>query len=118
MFLSVDSLGASSPIRASEASLATTREGAAKPRGAEERSFLGPSLVRSREHRFARLNRRACSQALVLRKPLLVRLCVIVVRGLFRVVQLPGGKGGGGTPVYKPNRYIPPHRVDFCAVLV
>ena len=26
----------------------------------------------------ARLNRRACSQAIVLRKPLLVRLCVIV----------------------------------------
>ena len=39
MFLSVASLGASSPIRASEASLATTREGAAKPRGAEEIFF-------------------------------------------------------------------------------
>ena len=44
-FLSVASLPASSPIRASEASLARTREGAAKPRGAEERSFLSPSLA-------------------------------------------------------------------------
>ena len=74
MFLSVASLPASSPIRASEASLARTREGAAKPRGAEERSFLGPSLARSREASSARLNRRACSQAIVLRKPLLVSL--------------------------------------------
>ena len=98
MFRSVASLRGSSPIRASEANLATTREGAAKPRGAEERRFLGPSLVRYREHRFARLNRRACSQALVLRKPLLVRLCVIVVRVSFRVVQFPEGKGGGGLP--------------------
>ena len=95
MFLSVASLRASSPIRASEASLARTREGAAKPRGAGERSFLGPSHARSREARFARLNMRACSQALVLRKPLLVRLCVIVVRVLFSVVQFQGGEGGG-----------------------
>ena len=21
--------------------------------------------------------------------------------------------GGGGTPLYKPNRYVPPHRVGF-----
>ena len=98
MFLSVASLGASSPIRASEASLATTREGAAKPRGAEERSFLGPSLARSRKARSARLNRRACSQDLVLRKPLLVRLCVIVAWVLFGVVQFQGGEGGGGLP--------------------
>ena len=54
------SLRASSPIWviwASEASLARTRERAAKPRGAE------PSLARSGEARLARLNRRACSQA-------------------------------------------------------
>ena len=117
MFLVVASLRASSPIRASEGSLARTREGAAKPRGAEERSFPGPSLARSHEARFARLNRRACSQAIVLRKPLLVRLCVIVVRVLFSVVQFPGGEGGGA-PLYKPYRYMPPHRVGFCAVLV
>ena len=54
------SLRASSPIWASEASLARTRE-----RGAP---FLCPSrlrrsLVRSRETRFTRPNRRACSQA-------------------------------------------------------
>ena len=55
-----DSLRASSPIWASETSLARTRERAAKPRGAEERS---PSLARSREARFACPNRRACSQA-------------------------------------------------------
>ena len=24
----------------------------------------------------------------------------------------------GGTPLYKPYRYVPPHRVGFCAVLV
>ena len=55
-----DSLRASSTIWASETSLARTRERAAKPRGAEERS---PSLARSREARFACPNRRACSQA-------------------------------------------------------
>ena len=54
------SLQASSSIWASETSLARTRERAAKPRGAEERS---PSLARSREARFACPNRRACSQA-------------------------------------------------------
>ena len=105
MFLSVASLRASSPIRESEASLA-------KPRGAEERSFLGPSHALSREARFARLNRRACSQAIVLRKTLLVRFCVIVMWVLFSVVQFPGGEGGG-TPLYKPYRYVPPHRVGF-----
>ena len=102
MFLSVASLPASSPIRASKASLARTREGAAKPRGAEERSFLDPSLARSREARSARLNRRACSRAIVLRKPLLVRSCVVVVWVLFNicsiffiyVVQFPGGERG------------------------
>ena len=58
------SLRASSPIWASETSLKRTRERAAKPRGAEERSpFLGPSLARSREARFACPIRRACSQA-------------------------------------------------------
>ena len=58
------SLRASSPIWASDPSLARTRERAAKPRGAEESSpFLGPSLARSWEARFARPNRRACSQA-------------------------------------------------------
>ena len=58
------SLRASSPIWASEASLARTRERAAKPRGAEERSrFLGPLLARSREARFPLPNRRPCSQA-------------------------------------------------------
>ena len=93
MFLSVASLPASSPIRASEASLARTREGAAKPRGAEERSFLGPSLARSREARSARLNRRACSQAIVLRKPLLVRLCVVVVWVLFSISEAARGRG-------------------------
>ena len=46
------SLRASSPIWASEASLARTRERA-----------LGPSLARSREAHFACPNRRACSQA-------------------------------------------------------
>ena len=35
---------------------------------------------------------------LVLRKPLSVRLCVIVVWVLFSVVQFPGGEGGGGLP--------------------
>ena len=50
-----DSLRANSLIWASEASLAGTRERAAKPRG--------PSLARSREARFACPNRRACSQA-------------------------------------------------------
>ena len=53
------SLRASSAIWASEASLARTRERAAKPRGAEERPH-GPSLARSREAR-----RRACSQAIM-----------------------------------------------------
>ena len=24
---------------------------------------------------------------------------------------MPGG--GGGTPLYKPHRYVPPHRVEF-----
>ena len=57
------SLRASSPIWASETSLARTRERAAKPQGAEER-FLVPSLARSREARFACLNRRTCSQAI------------------------------------------------------
>ena len=108
MFLSVASLRASSPIRASEASLARTREGAAKPRGAEERSFLGPSLACSREARFARLIRRACSLPIVLRKPLLVRLCVIVVwycsvsfqSLLFTPFSSREGEGGGGgTPL-------------------
>ena len=49
------SLRASSPIWASEASLARTREQAAKPRGA--------GLACSRETHFACPNRRACSQA-------------------------------------------------------
>ena len=48
-----DSLRASSPIWASEASLARTCERAAKPRGA---------FARSREAHFACPNRRACSQ--------------------------------------------------------
>jgi len=55
------SLRASSPIWASEVSLARTRE-----RGAEARaspSQLRRSLARSRETPFARPNRRACSQA-------------------------------------------------------
>ena len=55
------SLQASSPIWASEASLARTHE---RAREAEERracNDLGPSLARSRE---ARPNRRACSQAM------------------------------------------------------
>ena len=48
---------------------------------------------------------------LVLRKPLPVRLCVIVVWVLFSVVQFPGGEGGGGFPyIYI---YVPPHRVEF-----
>ena len=25
----------------------------------------------------------------------------------------PEGGGGGGTPLYKPHRYVPPHRVGF-----
>ena len=58
------SLRASSPIWASEASLARTRERGAGP------SRLRRSLTRSRAARFARPNRRACSQA----KPLLARL--------------------------------------------
>ena len=57
------SLRASSPIWASEASLARTRE-----RGAARSPFLCPSrlrrsLARSRETRLTRPNRRACSQA-------------------------------------------------------
>ena len=52
------SLRASSPICASETSLARARKRAAKPRG--------PSLARSREARFACPNRRACSQAMFL----------------------------------------------------
>ena len=59
------SLQASSPIWASEASLARMRERVAKPRGARAGgrggSGLGPSLAHPRE---ARPNRRACSQAL------------------------------------------------------
>ena len=60
LLLCEHSLRASSPIWASEASLARTRE-----RGAP---FLCPSrlrrsLARSRETRFTRPNRRACSQA-------------------------------------------------------
>ena len=58
------SLRASSPIWASEANLARTRERAAKSRGAGERPFLGPlARARSREAHFAYPNRRACSQA-------------------------------------------------------
>ena len=62
------SLRASSAVWASEVSLARTRE-----RGAEERRVLCPSrlrrsLARSRETRFTRPNRRACSQAI--RRPL------------------------------------------------
>ena len=54
------SLRASSPIWASEASLARTRE-----RGAERPPPLAASpLARSRETRFTRPNRRACSQAM------------------------------------------------------
>ena len=26
---------------------------------------------------------------------------------------LPRGGGGGGTPLYKPYGYVPPHRVGF-----
>ena len=59
------SLLASSPVWASKTGLARTRERAAKPRGAEERS---PSLARSREARFACPNRRACSQANIFSK--------------------------------------------------
>ena len=55
------SLRASSPIWTSEVSLARKRERAAKPQGAEER--LCRSLMHSCETRFARPNRRACSQA-------------------------------------------------------
>ena len=71
-----NSLRASSPIWASETSLARTREGHVfyvlrSFRGGNENlweivassPFLGPSLARSREARFARPNRRACSQA-------------------------------------------------------
>ena len=47
--------GASSPIWASETSLARTRE--------RRPSRLRRSLARSREARFTRANRRACSQA-------------------------------------------------------
>ena len=70
------SLRASSPIWASETSLARTRERAAKPRG--------PSLARSREARFA------CSQAMFLEENCWQR------RGAFPVsegehVQCPGG---------------------------
>ena len=25
----------------------------------------------------------------------------------------PSGEGGGGTPLYKPYRYVPPYRVGF-----
>ena len=50
------SMWASSPIWASEASLAKMRERVAKPRGA-------PLLALSRGARFAHPNRRACSQA-------------------------------------------------------
>ena len=54
------SLRASSPIWASEASLARTRE-----RGAERPLPLAASpLARSRETRFTRPNRRACSEAM------------------------------------------------------
>ena len=49
------SLRASYPVWVSEASLARTRERAAKPRGSP--------LARSRKAHFARPNRRACSQA-------------------------------------------------------
>ena len=58
------SLQASSPIWASEASLARTRERAARPQGAEKRrgcNDLGPSLARSRE---AHPNRIASPQAM------------------------------------------------------
>ena len=53
-------LRASSPIWACETSLARTREPAAKPRGRRK----GPSLVGSREARFAGPNRTACSQTI------------------------------------------------------
>ena len=62
------SLRASSPIWASEASLARTRERAAKKRGQRK--------ARSREARFVRPNRRACSQA---RKPLCSRVLARLV---------------------------------------
>ena len=51
------SLQASSPIWVSEVSLARTRERGGRP------SRLRRSLTRSRETRFTRPNRRACSQA-------------------------------------------------------
>ena len=53
------SLRASSPIWESEASLARTRERAAKPF-----AFLRPSLARSREARFGSPKQGACSQAI------------------------------------------------------
>ena len=57
------SLRASSPIWASEASLARTRERAVKPGAGEGKRNPGPTLARSREAHFACANRRACSQA-------------------------------------------------------
>ena len=64
-----NSVQARSPIWANEESLARTRERAAKQRGAGERGnpFLSPSLARFREAHFGCPNRRACSQASVIR---------------------------------------------------
>ena len=64
-----NSVQARSPIWANEEGLARTRERAAKQRGAGERGnpFLSPSLARFREAHFACPNRRACSQASVIK---------------------------------------------------
>ena len=39
----------------------------------------------------------------------------IKIKGQFWSGQVAGGRGGGGTPLYKPYRYVPPppHRVGF-----
>ena len=73
------SLRASSPIWASEASLARTRERAAKPRGA-------PSLARSREAHFAYPNRRACSQATLSERILLLTVSLIDILAYYCVL--------------------------------
>ena len=37
----------------------------------------------------------------------------IKIKGKFWSGQVAGGTGGGGTPLYKPYRYVPPQRVGF-----
>ena len=41
----------------------------------------------------------------------LIRKLTLMLTLTFRSVIHPKGGGGGGTPLYKPYRYVPPHRV-------